>query len=211
MVTGWTASRARIADRKVWTSVHDRLIFRRATWAISFSSCTLIDPPASMSCSTRSAFAGSFDARYSRTFVSKKLPDICLVAVELEIRGEPSAERAKALQQLRAARLPRHGECARIGNVDFNLVAFLQRKRFDNGGGKTDSKAVAPLRDLHVDTPQGCTLGGIYVGGRVYPTYGRIKQMGRPQKPGPDGAICSNCGARLSFPGGLESGDLYYT
>jgi hypothetical protein len=64
---------------------------------ISFNTGTLIMPPALTSSSARSALAGSPDAAYNNTLVSKKLPGIRLVSVELEVDGEAPAKGSKAL------------------------------------------------------------------------------------------------------------------
>src|ERR1700745_1106444 len=100
MVSGRTDSRPRIMDKNARVSAHDMPILRRATLVISFNTCTLIMPPAPISSSARSAFAESLDATYNKTFVSKKLPGICLVSVEFEVGGETPAKRAQALYQL---------------------------------------------------------------------------------------------------------------
>src|ERR1700719_2759199 len=100
MVRGCTSRRPRIIDRNARVSVHDMPILRRATLVISFSTCTLIVPPAPISFSARSALAGSPDATYNSTLVSKKLPGIRLVSVQLEVGGEAPAKSAKALLQI---------------------------------------------------------------------------------------------------------------
>jgi len=71
MVGGCTTSRPRITDRSPHVSCHDTPILRRATVVISFSTRTLIVPLASLSLSARSALAGSPDATYNNTLVSK--------------------------------------------------------------------------------------------------------------------------------------------
>src|SRR5829696_8997651 len=88
-----------------------------------------------------------------RTLVSKKLPGIRLVPVELEVGGEATAEGAKALQQLVASRLARNAELSSLRDVDFDLVAFLEAERFDHDGGKANRKAVPPFCDLHASSP----------------------------------------------------------
>src|ERR1700694_4721758 len=97
MVRGCTGRRPRIMDRNARVSVHDMPILRRATLVISFSTCRLITPPAWISSAARSALVGSPDAIYNKTFVSKKLPGIRLVSVELEVGGKAAAKSAKAL------------------------------------------------------------------------------------------------------------------
>jgi len=67
-----------------------------------------------------------------------KLPGIRLIPVELEARGQTPAERAEALQQLVPPGLAGDGESPRVGNVDLDLVAFLQFQRLDDGGWKAD-------------------------------------------------------------------------
>jgi len=61
------------------------------------STWTLIVPPRESACSTRSAFAGSCENRYTRALVSKKLPGIRLIPVELKVDGEAAAESTQAL------------------------------------------------------------------------------------------------------------------
>src|SRR5437763_15070551 len=145
MVRGCTGSRPRIMDRKARVSVHDMPILRRATFAISFSTCTLIMPPAPMSSSARSALAGSPDATYDGALVSRKLPGIRLVSVELEVGRKAPAKSSKALHQLFTARLARHAELTFVGNMDFDLVALFQFECVDYRGGKTDGQTIAPF------------------------------------------------------------------
>ena len=83
--------------------------------------------------------------------MSKKLTDIRLVAIELEVGRQAPAERTKTLQQLVPPRLARDTEFARIGDMNFDFVAFLKFKRLDNDSRKTNGQTIAPLRDLHVD------------------------------------------------------------
>src|SRR5438132_3849633 len=125
-VRGCTGSRPRIMDRNARVFVHGMRILRRATLAISFSTCTLIVPPAPIKLSARSALTGSADATYNKTLVSKKLPGIRLVPVELEVGREAPAERGKALQQFFTPGLTRHAKLTLAGNLDFDLVALFQ-------------------------------------------------------------------------------------
>jgi hypothetical protein len=83
--------------------------------------------------------------------VSKKLPGIRLVPVELEIGRKTSAEGTQSVQQFRPAGLARDREFALVDDMDFDLVAFLESKRRNHGGGKTDRQAVAPFGDLHAN------------------------------------------------------------
>src|ERR1700738_5036849 len=117
MVRGCTGNRPRM-ERNARVSAHDMPILRRATLAISLSTCTLILPPAPISFSARSALAGSPEARYNNTLVSKKLPGIRLVPVELEVCGKAPTESSKALQQLFAPGLARHAELTLASNMD---------------------------------------------------------------------------------------------
>src|SRR6266851_785381 len=146
---GRTGKRPRIIDRNACVSVHDMVILRRATLAISLSTWTLIVPPSPISCSARSAFVGSSEMTYNRTLVSKKLPGIRLFPVELEVGRKPPAEGAQALQQLITPGLARNAERAAVGHVDFDVIAGFKLQRLDHGGGKTDSEAVAPFGDVH--------------------------------------------------------------
>src|SRR5271170_2268426 len=124
-------------------------ILRRATLVISFSTWTLITPPSPIKLSARSAFAGSADAIYRSTLLSKKLTGIRVFPVELEIGGQATAEGAKAFQQLLTSGLARNAELTPVVDVDFDLVALFQLQCFDHGGGKADGQAVAPFCDLH--------------------------------------------------------------
>ena len=78
-----------------------------------------------------------------------KLPGIRLVPVEFEVGGETAAEGAEALQQFLPRGLAGDGEGPGIGDVDFDLVALLERKCLDDGGGESNGEAVAPFGDLH--------------------------------------------------------------
>jgi hypothetical protein len=77
--------------------------------------------------------------------VSKKLPGIRLFPIELEIGRKPAAERTKAPQQFFASRLPRNTERPGVGDMNFNVIAFLESGRFDHRDRKADSETVAPL------------------------------------------------------------------
>src|SRR5438552_7747349 len=94
--------------------------------------------------------------------VSKKLPGICLVPIELEVDGKAPAEGAQAPKQLLATGLACYREVARIDDMDLNVVAFLQLERFDNGRGKADGEAIAPFGDLH-RTLRGYTQDTLYI------------------------------------------------
>src|ERR1700751_3202173 len=126
IVSGRTESRPCIMDKNARVSAHDMPILRRATLVISFNTCTLILPPPPISSSARSAVAGSPDAMYNNTLVSKKLPGIRLVPVELEVGRKAPAKSSKALHQLFTARLARHAELTFVGNMDFDLIALFQ-------------------------------------------------------------------------------------
>jgi hypothetical protein len=142
-------NRPRIIDRNVRVSAHDMPILRRATLAISFSTCTLIMPPAPISFSARSALAESPDATPNNTFVPRKLPGIRLFPVELEVGGKAPAKSSQALQQLLTPWLTRHAELTLVGNMDLDLVAFFQFERVDDRGGKANRQTVVPSRDLY--------------------------------------------------------------
>jgi hypothetical protein len=47
--------------------------------------------------------------------------------------------------------------------MDFDLIAFLEPKRFDHGGGKADREAVSPFGDLHADLLVGYTHHKMYI------------------------------------------------
>jgi hypothetical protein len=102
--------------------------------------------------------------------VSKKLPGIRLIPVELEIGGKATAEGTKPLQQLLAARFARDAELPGAGDMDFNLIAFFEFESLDHNGGKTDGETVAPFGDLH----PGLLL--IYVDKNVYPKTAEVNK-----------------------------------
>jgi hypothetical protein len=81
--------------------------------------------------------------------VSKKLPGIRRVSIELEVSGKPTAEGAETLQQLLAPGLARDAKLTAAGDMDFDLIAFPELQGFDHGGGKADREAVSPFGDLH--------------------------------------------------------------
>ena len=57
-------------------------------------------------------------------------------AVELEVSGKSSTEFSQSRQQLTRLQAFRDLERASAGDVDFNIVAFLQRQGLDNRGGQ---------------------------------------------------------------------------
>jgi hypothetical protein len=126
-------------------SGHVVRIFRRVTLASSFNTCTLITPPWRMIVSARSAFTGSLEAIESRTLVSKKLSAARLVPVELEVGRQAAAISAKPLQQFITAGFVRDGECPCIGDMNFDLVAFLKFERFDHGGRNSGGQYLSSL------------------------------------------------------------------
>ena len=106
--------------------------------------------------------------------MSKKLTGIRLVSVELEIGRKAAAEGAKAPQQLVTPRLARNTELPGVCDMDFDLVAFLEFKRFDHNGRKADSETVSPFGNLHA------TLHRIYVRWYVYPEVVQVKHQRLP-------------------------------
>jgi hypothetical protein len=82
-------------------------------------------------------------------FVSKKLPGIRLVPIELEVRRQAPSKCTQPLQELVATGLAGHLQFTSIGDADLDIVAILQFQRLNDGGGKTNRKAVAPFCDLH--------------------------------------------------------------
>src|SRR5580704_5304707 len=155
-------SKPRNRDRNAWVSRHDMRIFRRATLASSFRTCTLIAPPTRSIASARSAFTGSPDATWMRTLVSKKLSGIRLLPVELEIGRKSPSEGAQPLQQFRASGLARDGKFPCVGDMDLDLIAFLEPERRDRGGRKAHGQAIAPFGDPHM-VPHGYTLTNMYI------------------------------------------------
>jgi hypothetical protein len=102
--------------------------------------------------------------------VSKKLPGIRLVPVELEVVGKSPAESAKTLQQFLARRLASYAELPRPGDIDLDLVTLLEAERFDHGSGKANGETVSPLGDLHGELHR-----WIYIDLKVYPDGSKIK------------------------------------
>src|ERR1700689_3028198 len=88
-----------------------------------------------------------------RMLLSKKLPGIRLIPVELEIGRQPPAKGAQPVREIPSLGFARDAECALAGHVHVNLIAWLELQRFDNRRGKTDSEAVAPFGDLHDALP----------------------------------------------------------
>src|SRR5271156_6001152 len=84
-----------------------------------------------------------------RTFVSKKLPGIRFFPVKLEIPRQPTSVGAQLIQKILSAWLSRHAQLARGGDVNLNLVAFLEPQGLHHSSGKPDGETVAPFRDLH--------------------------------------------------------------
>jgi hypothetical protein len=95
--------------------------------------------------------------------VSKKLTGIRLVSIELEVSGKPAAEGAETLQQLIAPGLPRDAKLAGVSDMDFDLVALLELKRFDHSGRKANGETVSPFGDLHATPSSGYTIEDMYI------------------------------------------------
>ena len=66
------------------------------------------------------------------TLLSKKLPGIRLVTIELEIGRQNAAETPQPLQPLFAAWLSFNFKGSGFGNLNVDVVTFLQPKRFDD-------------------------------------------------------------------------------
>jgi hypothetical protein len=81
--------------------------------------------------------------------VSKKLPPIRIIPVELKIDGKPAAESTQSLKQLIAIWLARDTELSRPSDMNFNLITFLKLEGVNNGCWKTNGEAVAPFGYLH--------------------------------------------------------------
>lgn len=98
-------------------------------------------PVMSTPAATRSAFTTPPDASQTKTLVSTTLAGIFLVPIEFEVGRQTAAKGARALQQVIAPGLARHTKLLAIGDMDFNLVALLEAKRFNHDGGEPDGKA----------------------------------------------------------------------
>src|SRR5271155_6213935 len=86
--------------------------------------------------------------------LSKKLPGIRLIPVELEIGRQPPAKGPQPVQEILSLWLASDAECALAGHMHVNLITRLKLQRFDNGRRKADRKAVAPFGDLHDALPR---------------------------------------------------------
>lgn len=105
--------------------------------------------------------------------MSKKLPGIRVVPVELEIGGQATAKGTKPLQQLFASGFACNAELPGVRDMDFDLIALLEFKRFDHGSRKPARETVSPFCDLHAGP-----LSWIYAAIHVYPRVVEVK-MGR--------------------------------
>jgi len=107
--------------------------------------------------------------------VSKKLAGIRLVSIELEVSGKPTAEGAETLQQLLAPGLARDAKLTGVSDVDFDLIAFSELKRFDHSGRKADGETVSPFGDLHATLSDRYTICHTYIHG-----WSKSRTMGCP-------------------------------
>jgi hypothetical protein len=82
--------------------------------------------------------------------VSKKSAGIRLVPVEFEIGRKPTTEGAKTPQEFITPGRPRNTKLPGVCDMNFDVVAFLEPKRFDHRDRKANREAVAPFGDLHV-------------------------------------------------------------
>jgi hypothetical protein len=85
--------------------------------------------------------------------VSKKLPGIRFLPVELEVSRQPTAIGAQLIQKILSAWLPRNAKLTCAGDADLNFVAFLKPQRFHHHRRKADGETVAPFCDLHDPLP----------------------------------------------------------
>src|ERR1700722_12391144 len=98
-----------------------------------------------------------------RTLVSKKLAGIRLVSVEFEIGRKTAAEGAKTPQQLVTPGFARNTELPGVGDMNFDLITFLEFKRLNHSGRKADRETVSPFSDLHASPSFGYTLNNTYI------------------------------------------------
>jgi hypothetical protein len=98
-------------------------------------------------------------------FVSKKLPGIRLVPIELEVGRQTPSECTQPLQDFVATGLAGHFQFTSIGDADLDIITPPSFQCFNDGGGKTNRKAVAPFRDLH-DGLHGYTVDLMYIQAR---------------------------------------------
>src|SRR5687768_6054750 len=145
----------RMAVSASLTSSHDIPSFLRETDASSFSTCTLMAPPAASRASAVSVRASFWPTTYTSTFVSKNaLALIGFFAAEAKARRQGTTQPTKPRQCLLLASVARYLEFAFACDSDFDLIALLQIKRLYNGRGKPNRQAVTPLRDLHCCLPR---------------------------------------------------------
>lgn len=93
-------------------------------------------------------------------FAAMRRPASCVSSVNGIGEGQRSRIAASAssischdIPSFRGAAIARHFELAFPGDPDLDLVTFLEIEGFNDGGGKADRQAVAPLRDLHAEPP----------------------------------------------------------
>jgi hypothetical protein len=72
-------------------------------------------------------------------------------AIKLEIGGQATAVLSYARKQLSSAGRLLDLEKARSRNINLDVVAFLEAKRFHYWGGQADSQAISPFTNLHAD------------------------------------------------------------
>jgi hypothetical protein len=86
--------------------------------------------------------------------VPKNLAGIRLVPIEDEIGGQATAEGAQALQQVVAAQLVRDHEIPGVGDVDFDLVAFLETEASTTAAGRRTARLLPHLATCMAASPK---------------------------------------------------------
>jgi hypothetical protein len=77
-----------------------------------------------------------------------------LIPGEFEIGGEAAAKTSKPLQQFLSPGFARDVPSPSIGDVNFDLIAFLELKGINHSRREPDSEAVSPFGDLHISSPK---------------------------------------------------------
>jgi hypothetical protein len=79
---------------------------------------------------------------------------IRIVTVEFEVSRHHAAETSQPVQPFLPVSFPRSIECrSGVGDLDIDVVTFLQTEGIDNCRRDPNGQAVAPSENLHGDAP----------------------------------------------------------